>query len=583
MGVEKNNTCVILHLYYVDMLDEIIGYLVNIPFDYNLIITIVDKSFDKTLEQKILDFKSDTKIIIVDGSGMDIKPFLIAYKQVRPDCKYVLKLHTKKSIAIGANMGVHWFKQMMQHTLDSPELVSSIIKTFENSNVGMIGGNLLYDQSQGIYPNEDNIEELKKTLEISVDKYKWVAGSIFWCKRDVLDLLNNKIDYLINIMPTEYKTDGTLAHAMERVFGAMVYYKNNTVRKFPLILQNGKKRILFINNHSDSQNEYIRFKKIVNSIVGSDKYDCCQLNLVEISDRHKLKNSVMIDELVGGSDEEKMLYLQKIFSPDLVFANSYKTFDFAKHFDCKKNIFVQEYKSILSGLNFNALRNFDKVFVINQGLKDILKGNEVESELIPFQYYTDMSYDYKEWIIGIGDASYKSGVDRFISIAEKMPSEKFLWIGEYSDISDGYVKLSGMNYDNPYELEEVHNKIKIPSNVIFIGNQSLELIKLKWLPNSKVLLSLEYDEPFSSNVLEAKLHNKIVITIKDAGDSHTVCDDKDLVIDSYDEDMIVDFIKSIKQKEVLNRNIIEKISNNGNLVIDEISKLLTHDGSKKRF
>ncbi len=140
MASGKNDICVIVHLYYTDMLDQIISYLKNIRHDYNLIITVVNHGADDGgLKDKILRFKPTAIIIPVQAKGMDITPFLIAYKQIPPESKYILKIHTKKSVSAGGNIGSDWFKSLMEHTLGSDKLVDDILWALENTNIGMVG------------------------------------------------------------------------------------------------------------------------------------------------------------------------------------------------------------------------------------------------------------------------------------------------------------------------------------------------------------------------------------------------------------------------------------------------------------
>ncbi len=567
--IKKDDICIIVHLYYTDMLEQIIGYLNNIPYQYNLTVTVVKIDYCDFLKDKIINFHPTAKIILVDGDGMDIKPFLIAYKQVPANCKYILKIHTKKSIAVGANMGLNWFKEMMEHTLENPDLVESIITSFIETNVGMIGGNLIYDQSQSIYPNHDNIEELKSILGISQDKFKWIAGSIFWCKRDALNRLDEKIDRLIELMSVEYKTDGTFPHAMERVFGALVYANNNIVRKKPFNIKSSKSRVLFINHDQNSDSGL--FKEIIEGVIKGGKYDCYVLNIKQSSDKWRINNYSNLSEFEGDLDEDKMISASKAISPDLVFFNSLNTCKYEKYFTCKKVVLLQEYKTIISHINFNTLKSFDKVIVVNEGAKQLLQNYDIQSTCI--QYYSSISAPYTNWIISVGNACYNNGIDRFMFVADNMPNEKFLWIGEYSDISDGYIKIDDYDYEIPAKPKSVNSKIKIPKNVIFLGNQSQEQINLKWMPKCKLLMSLSRNEAFSLPILHAKINKSKVLVIKDSGDSYMICDENDFILDSFNESNTVELIKSIPESTSINTRIIDLINRNIILFSNEIDNL----------
>ena len=64
-----------LHLYYADMLPEMINRLRSLEGrDYDLYVTL---GKDEPLVKKdILSFKNDARILIVDNRGYDLAPFL---------------------------------------------------------------------------------------------------------------------------------------------------------------------------------------------------------------------------------------------------------------------------------------------------------------------------------------------------------------------------------------------------------------------------------------------------------------------------------------------------------------------------
>ena len=97
---EKMKIAVAMHLYYLDLYDELKSYLKNlIPFPYDLYVTMPKENmhFHFNLEK---DFPN-VRIIIADNIGFDIYPFLCFLNTVTLDqYDLIFKIHSKKDIPI---------------------------------------------------------------------------------------------------------------------------------------------------------------------------------------------------------------------------------------------------------------------------------------------------------------------------------------------------------------------------------------------------------------------------------------------------------------------------------------------------
>ena len=88
-----------LHLYYLEQLPEILGYLNSLAeIDYDLFVTMVKS--DKGVEEKILALHPQAKIMVVPNRGYDLGPFVEFLHKIDSD-KYdlVLKVHTKGNVS----------------------------------------------------------------------------------------------------------------------------------------------------------------------------------------------------------------------------------------------------------------------------------------------------------------------------------------------------------------------------------------------------------------------------------------------------------------------------------------------------
>jgi hypothetical protein len=231
---------VIIHLFYPDMWEEVKKKLVDIPYNYTLIVSLTEgKHSDKDI-RKIKKFKPGVKILTFENKGMDILPFLKCLKHVPATTKYLLKIHTKKSHERSTEIGKKWFGNLIDHVLRDKKTVDMILQNLEYSDVGMIGGSAVPGfEYAGIFDSakyyEPKIEVVYKYFETSHTEYEWIAGSMFWVRFDIINKFNDKfIDYFEENQPAGYFNHSTIAHGLERYFGKLVYDAGKVISPNPI-------------------------------------------------------------------------------------------------------------------------------------------------------------------------------------------------------------------------------------------------------------------------------------------------------------------------------------------------------------
>lgn len=227
-----------LHIFYQDQLCSIIKrlhYLDNLKHD--LFITLVEDSSE--IRQKILSEFPDAKIWVVENRGYDIGPFIDFLHRINLDeYKYILKLHTKgtnsKNVACFNNKRLDnalWGKILWDSMLSSPARVHANIKELDdNPKIGMIGSAYCHTNSQKHYQNllPQINEQLGKMGHACVDKLSFIAGSIFLSRANLLKPL--RIYTLKDFDLTDGRIkEGTLAHVVERLFGALISSQNHNI------------------------------------------------------------------------------------------------------------------------------------------------------------------------------------------------------------------------------------------------------------------------------------------------------------------------------------------------------------------
>ena len=173
------------------------------------------------VEQKILAFKPDAKIIIVPNTGYDVYPFIYVLQNINiDDYNFVLKLHTKKKI--------HDRNKILRPLLWSKKkFKSTLTKIIKNDNIGIIGHKI--QEIYGGSPEENEIlNPLLEKLKIPTHKYHhFIPGTMFLIRTELLKFLLQ-----IEFQQEDFKISegcrtgdyGTLAHTLERVFGIITEY-----------------------------------------------------------------------------------------------------------------------------------------------------------------------------------------------------------------------------------------------------------------------------------------------------------------------------------------------------------------------
>jgi len=222
---KRHDTGVILHLYYLEMWDEILNYLSNLDKQFDLFVTI---PYGVDISEKIIkESFPDAQIYRCENRGRDVAPFLTVFSAIsKLEYKYICKIHTKKSPHI--INGVEWRQDILGKLLGSPKVVLQIKNAFdEHPDWGIIAPQAhVVPHSYYWSVNAKNVIRLANSVGIPTNdiKFSFVAGSMFWFRPQALSLVL-KTGLLTKDFDREQgQHDGTLAHAFERFFGMVIDY-----------------------------------------------------------------------------------------------------------------------------------------------------------------------------------------------------------------------------------------------------------------------------------------------------------------------------------------------------------------------
>lgn len=218
--------CVVIHAWYIDVLDEILATLPPKKFYSRIIITTTP---DKALhvENILKRHEIAAEIHPFENRGRDILPFLhIAHLLLEEGFDLVLKLHTKRSPHI--HEGDEWRLELISG-IATPNKLDLIKSKFEaNPRLGMVTADgHLQPINDFIGANGGNIQQLCSLLglpAIEGTQTCFPSGSMFLARlaalRPILDGPLRPSDF----EEESAQTDGTTAHALERLFGLSVAF-----------------------------------------------------------------------------------------------------------------------------------------------------------------------------------------------------------------------------------------------------------------------------------------------------------------------------------------------------------------------
>ena len=220
-----------MHLYYVDMLEEILSFTDTIPAPYDFIATTDTEAKKVLIEQTVADRKNIRNIIVrvvEQNRGRDMSALFITCRDLFLDDRYslVCRLHTKKSPQVEGARGDLFKRHMFENLLNSEGYTTNVLDIFHDKPwIGVAVPPIVqisYSHLGHIwYNNREKAEELKKLLCLRVpfdsDTPVGAFGTMFWFRPHALRKLFAYPWKWTDYNPEPHHVDGGLAHVQERL------------------------------------------------------------------------------------------------------------------------------------------------------------------------------------------------------------------------------------------------------------------------------------------------------------------------------------------------------------------------------
>lgn len=221
---------VMLHLFYPDLADEFALALSRMPMPFVLLVSVTDADAAARVRRVFADVDAiqRTEIACVPNRGRDIAPLLVTFRKELLELDIVGHLHSKKSLYTGSVQN-RWRNYLVESLLGDRDRIAWQLGMFAaEPTLGII-----YPESYETVPlwghtwlgNLADAGRLAHRMGFSIDPHAYIdfpAGSMFWARIDAVRPLLS-LDLGLDEFPQEAgQLDGTVQHALERLFVAVV-------------------------------------------------------------------------------------------------------------------------------------------------------------------------------------------------------------------------------------------------------------------------------------------------------------------------------------------------------------------------
>jgi lipopolysaccharide biosynthesis protein len=221
---KRADAVVLLHLFYPDLIDWFAERLAATASDLDLMITVPDSWSEADLARARTAFPS-AHLAITENRGRDIRPFVEALRRARAlGYSTFCKLHSKRSPHMAK--GDAWRTQLFDGLLGG-EAASQALSAFaEDPKLGLLAASkarMRIGDPDVMANNAAGVERLSARMDLKpAPETPFAAGSMFWGRLEAFAPLSDLPDAEIGFEPELGRIDGTTAHAIERLTGAIV-------------------------------------------------------------------------------------------------------------------------------------------------------------------------------------------------------------------------------------------------------------------------------------------------------------------------------------------------------------------------
>lgn len=231
----KRKVALILHFYFEDLADYCLHYMRSLPKEADIYVTVGSEKKKKLIEEKFSVLPNKVTVILIENRGRDVSALLVGTKKFIMDYDYVCFVHDKKVTQLKPEtVGASFSYKCFENLLPTKAFVENMIDTFEkNPRIGLLTPpppchgdyyiTLGLEWGMNYKVTKKLADKLNLTVPITKDKEPIAPlGTMFWFRPKAMKLLFDQDWEYKDFPPEPNKIDGTLLHAVERIYSYVV-------------------------------------------------------------------------------------------------------------------------------------------------------------------------------------------------------------------------------------------------------------------------------------------------------------------------------------------------------------------------
>lgn len=230
---------VCLHLFYAEQWPDFVAALQRLPQPVDLYVTVPAFAATPALRHLV---QAHPRTVLLPGPnrGRDVLPWLQALRAGAFDgYSAVCKLHTKRSPHHADGRG--WRDELVQALLPEPAALRALVQRFERDPLlGLAGPAAHCIEPSSRHHAGTNQRAMARTLPLLAGaagdvamSQPFFAGTMFWFRPQALAGLRQAPLQARDFEPEMAQTDGTTAHAIERLVWPLVVQAGYRVDRLP--------------------------------------------------------------------------------------------------------------------------------------------------------------------------------------------------------------------------------------------------------------------------------------------------------------------------------------------------------------
>jgi lipopolysaccharide biosynthesis protein len=218
----RGDAAALVHVFYSELIDWLADRLAGRP-ELDLLVTFPEIWPERDLEGLARALPA-ARLQPVENRGRDILPFVAGLKTLKGfGHPMFVKLHSKRSPHMAD--GEAWRDRLVSEVIGDRAVEQALAAFAADPRLGMLAAEQArvgLDDPAVMHNNRPTMDRLARVLDVRFDNTTaFAAGSMFWGRAAAFERLADIAPERLEVEPELGRIDGTAAHGLERLMGAV--------------------------------------------------------------------------------------------------------------------------------------------------------------------------------------------------------------------------------------------------------------------------------------------------------------------------------------------------------------------------